>query len=244
MKICKYCKQNVDGDGYIGIDKKIYCDEVCAMMNGANITCPSCGEKIDSEVGYYCGSCGARVCSPMCLSYEGECYECIKIANYEDCVRCGKKVAIGYDEGVEIDGKVYCSEECALECNECGKRVDSPDKLKMYEFSEWENGYKKYFQRYICDDCYNEINPDINPDEIARELTDDPQEQEEITELIQNNIDTNGKLWKLLVKAENEQEKWDIIRIMGIARDRHELTDYDELLQSGMSKESARELKS
>jgi len=136
----------------------------------------------------------------------------------------------------------YC-DDCQTVHNTCGHCETESDNLKTYHYTERnEKGYRNEYTSYLCKECYEEECPSIHPEEIAAEMTDNTEEQEEIAEAIQNNMDTHGTIWKQLKNA-TESERWGIIRIMGVARDRHEDTNYDELLASGVDRDTARILK-
>ena len=181
--------------------------------------------------------------------YDSEilCDECY--AGVQECIDCKKKwthAEIGtvadYDY-YDKDGKYHCDDCGKYEgcCDECRKKVGK-ENLNFYE-SSWRNekGYKQYETNYYCDECYEQYNPSIDPEEIAKSMTDDEEKQQEIIEAIENNQETQGTIWKQLTTATIE-EKWEIVKIMGIARTRHEDTDYDELLQKGVDRDTARQI--
>lgn len=200
-------------------------------------TCEWCEEeKPTSQMNQQTDKRSTTLMCDQCYAGVMECHTCNVEWTHEDvgCVR-------DY-EYVDAQNHYHCP-SCAEHenaCDSCGNEVGK-DNLQVYSFSEWQDGRKKYFDYDLCPDCYEESNPSIDPQEIAVEMTDDPEEQEEIAEAIQNNMDTGGEIWKQLKNAD-EEERWQIIRIMGVARSRHEDTDYDDMLKQGVDKDTAREL--
>ena len=200
------------------------------------LNCQICETETEGQ-GYQCMNCGRNVCEDCYNTDENHecCSECEDDATW--CQKCD--VWIDWDK-VNTEYCDSCAED-RMTCDGCGDKVESEDDLNTWNFSEWNNGYKNHYSRQLCDSCYEERCPSIDPQEIAESMTNDEEEQEVIADAIQNNIDTHGEIWKQLKNASIE-ECWKIVEIMGIARSRHEDTNYDELLRAGVSRDTAREL--
>ena len=200
-----------------------------------NTSCYICDADDESIRLSDCMDCGQQACDD-CYNHKHEaCNTCNTKATW--CQECDNWIDW---ETVDTELCDKCAEERRT-CADCGEESQDGDELRIYNYSEWNKGYKNHYSRHLCDSCYEGRCPSIDPQEIAESMTDNQEEQEAIIDAIQNNMDTHGEIWKQLKDASIE-ECWKIIVIMGIARSRHENTNYDELLKAGVSRDTAREL--
>lgn len=175
------------------------------------------------------------------------CDECVKgVIECKDCrgewyhadVGC-----VGEYDFIDDYGRYHCS-QCAeniLRCTEC-QEIGVYGEMKLVQSKTWNNGYKSYHDHYYCPDCYRatQVLSHDRMVQIAEYLSDEDVSSEQIIRTIQNNIDTKGTAWKLLISAESDE--WaDIVGMMEKAEDRHTSTNYDDLLASGISRDHARE---
>jgi len=200
------------------------------------IFCEWCEEEKNEEGNMLYSSGTADMLCDDCYVGAKEC-ACHKAWTHED-IGC-----VNDRDYIDDKGQYHCN-DCAqseVTCSDCGEEVGK-DNLRTYHTRGDANkrGFREHLYYELCEECYEERMPSIDPEEIAKSMTDDEGQQQEIIEAIENNMETNGTIWKQLKDATTE-ERWQIIEIMGVARSRHEDTDYDAMLASGISRDNARE---
>lgn len=157
-----------------------------------------------------------------CYSGIQKCIGCFGIACHE--FTHSDIGTIGELDYYDNNGNYHC-EACAVkesECQICSKKIG-------------KNNLAEQGGLMICQDCM------IIPMDISKLVTKDPDLQIEIVEEIENNINTNGSVWKALIGKTEREEILHIIHAMRVARERHNNTQYDELLKNGIDRDLARE---
>jgi len=200
------------------------------------IFCDWCEEEKKENGNKLYSSNSSDILCDDCYAGAQEC-ACHKAWTHED-IGC-----VNDHDYIDANGQYHCN-ECAKSeviCQDCGEDVGR-ENLRTYHTRGDANkrGYREHLYYNLCETCYEDRVPSIDPEEIAKSMTENEAEQQEIIEAIENNMETNGTIWKQLKDATIE-DRWEIVKIMGVARSRHEDTDYDQMLASGISKNHARE---
>jgi hypothetical protein len=152
-------------------------------------------------------------------------------AEMDDCSEChGLVLSDDLTDGL-------CS-KCEAKENTCS--YCSETSVRSISGVDWDNGYKSATLTRFCEEHDAEYNPELDVEAIADRLGETAEKKEEIRQIIQNNINTRGTAWKLMLEGD-DYECRQALQMMEAARSRHEDTDYDALLAKGFSKESARE---
>lgn len=142
----------------------------------------------------------------------------------------------GCDEAHEEDEDEMC--QYGNLCEFCSDLVQNTEKLRS-EASEWENKIKN--ETWI-DAKYEFIK---KAEEYGFDCIGEIEEQ-----LEENKIHCGGLTDTILSSYDTEEEKLDmveediehIIRMLDISSERHNDTNYDELLSKGVGRETAREI--